>query len=126
MFTLTGSSRLLAAACLVVVGAFGLAARADELAQNPGSVKPHEAVLKTVGNQRLIAFYEPGNGDCGLNVVMWPTADESGNSSTRIRVSLEANQAAYIDSTDNESIELQCSDSADILRITDNTIIAGN
>ena len=126
MFTLSGSSRLLAATCLVVVGAFGLAARADELAQNPGSVKSNEAVLKTVGNQRLIAFYEPGNGDCGLNVVIWPTADESGNSSTRVRVSLEANQAAYIDSTDNKSIKLQCGDFADVLRIIDNTIIAGN
>jgi hypothetical protein len=126
MFTLSGLSRLLAATCLVVVGAFGLAARADGLAQNPGSVKPNEAVLKTVGNQRLIAFYEPGNGNCGLNVVMWSTADESGNSSTRVRVSLEANQAAYIDSTDNESIKLQCGDFADTLKITDNTIIAGN
>jgi hypothetical protein len=126
MFTLSGLSRLLAATCLVVVGAFGLAAAADGLAQNPGSVKPNEAILKTVGNQRLIAFYEPGNGNCGLNVVIWSTADESGNSSTRVRVSLEANQAAYIDSTDNESIKLQCGDFADTLKITDNTIIAGN
>src|SRR5262245_21084654 len=125
MFTPSGLSRLLAATCLVF-GAFGLAARADGLAQNPGSVKSNEAVLKTVGNQRLIAFYEPGNGDCGLNVVIWSTADESGNSSTRVRVSLEANQEAYIDSTDNKSIKLQCGDFADVLRITDNTIIAGN
>ena len=124
MFTLSVLSRLLVATCLVVVGAFGLAARAQEPSENPGSVKANEAVLKTVGNQRLIAFYEAGDGDCGLNVVMWPAADESGNSATRIRVKLNANQAAYIDSTDNESIKLQCGDLADTLRIVDNTLVA--
>ncbi len=124
MFTLSGLSRSLVVTCLVVVGASGLAARAQGPAENPGSVKANEAVLRTVGNQRLIAFYEPGNGNCGLNVVMWPTSDESGNSATRVRVKLEANQAAYIDSTDNESIKLQCGDLADTLRIIDDTLVA--
>jgi hypothetical protein len=55
---------------------------------------------------------------------MWPTADESGNSATRVRVSLEANQSAYIDSTGNKSIKLQCGDLADTLRIIDDTLVA--
>jgi hypothetical protein len=125
MFTLSGLSRLLGAGCLIVVGAFALAAHADESAQNPGSVKANEAILETVGNQRVIAFYEPEDGDCSLNVVMWPTADESGDSPTRVRVSLEANQAAYVDSTDNKSIKLQCGDFADTLKIIDDTLVAG-
>jgi hypothetical protein len=124
MFNLSELSRLLVAGCLVVVGAFGLAARAEGPEQNPGTVKANEAILETVGNQRFIAFYEPGDGNCGLNVVMWPTADESGNSSTRVRVNLEANQAAYIDSSDNKSIKLQCGDLADTLRVIDDTLVA--
>ena len=125
MFTLSGLSRSLGAGCLIVVGAFGLAAHADGSAQNPDSVKPNEAILKTVGNQRLIAFYEPGNGNCGLNVVMWNVADESGDSPTRVRVSLDANEAANIDSTDNKSIKLQCGDFADTLKIIDDTPVVG-
>jgi hypothetical protein len=116
MFTLGLLSRSLAACCLVAVGAFGLAAHADE-----NFVKPNEATLRTVGNQRLIAFYEPGGGNCALNVVMWNAADESGDSPTRVRVSLDANQAAYIDSADKASVKLQCDDSADTLKIIDDT-----
>jgi hypothetical protein len=121
MFTLSVLSRLLVATCLVAVGACGLAARAEGPAENPGSVKANEAVLRTVGNQRLIAFYEPGGGNCALNVVMWNAADESGDSPTRVRVSLDADQAAYIDSTDKASVKLQCDHSADTLKIIDDT-----
>jgi hypothetical protein len=121
MFTLSVLSRSLGAGCLVVVGACALAAHADELAQNLNSVKPMEAALKTVGNQRFIAFYEPGDGDCALNVVMWNIADESGDSPTRVRVSLGANQAAHIDSTDQKSVALQCGETADTLKIIDDT-----
>jgi hypothetical protein len=124
MFNLSLLSRLLVAGSFVVAGAYGLAARAEGPEQNPGTVKANEAILETVGNQRFIAFYEAGDGDCGLNVVMWPAADESGNSATRVRVKLEANQAAYIDGTDNKSIKLQCGDLADTLRIIDDTLVA--
>lgn len=54
-----------------------LPARADELAQNVGPVGPHEAILTEVGNKRRIAFYEPDGVKCGLNVVMWDSADEA-------------------------------------------------
>src|SRR5262245_60582424 len=121
MFTLSVLPRTLAAGCVVVVGACAFAAHADELAQNLNSVKPMEAALKTVGNQRFIAFYEPGDGDCALNVVMWNIADESGDSPTRVRVSLGANQAAHIDSTDQKSVALQCGETADTLKIIDDT-----
>lgn len=119
MFTLNRLSISVGAGCLVVACAFGLAARAEGPAPNPESVKPYEAVLTTVGSERFIAFYEPERGNCGLNVVMWNVADESGNSPTRVRVSLKADQAAYIDSTDNQSIKLQCGELANTLRIVD-------
>ena len=46
-------------------------ARADEMVQNLGPVGPSEALLATIGNLRLIAFFEPGNGRCALNAIIW-------------------------------------------------------
>ena len=52
---------------------------ADELAQNLGPVGPNEPILTTVGSKRVIAFYVPGNGHCGINVVVWDRSDASGD-----------------------------------------------
>jgi hypothetical protein len=51
------------------------AASALELPQNLGPVGPHEPILTTVGNKRVLAFFEPGNGHCALQAVIWNTAD---------------------------------------------------
>ena len=74
---------------LVILGGYSLPAcrAADELVQNLGPVGPHEAILTEVGNKRLIAFYEPDGVNCGLNVVMWDSADDSGENPARVRVS---------------------------------------
>ena len=91
--------------------------RADELAQSLGPVGPYEAILKTVGNKRVLAFYEPDNGHCAVNVVVWDKtdADTGMTSAARVRVSLNPRQIVHIDSTDNKSINLQCGDDADTL-----------
>ena len=104
---------------LVVLGGFSLPARADDLAQNLGPVGPHEPILTTVGSKRVIAFYEPGDGNCDLQLVVWNRTDESGVSAARVRVSLNARQMAHIDSADNESLDLQCGDDAETLKIVD-------
>ena len=65
MFALSKLSRFAAVGTLVVLGGFSLPARADELAQNLGPVGPHEPILTTLGSKRVIAFYEPGGGNCG-------------------------------------------------------------
>ena len=83
---------------------------ADELAQNLGPVGPNEPILTTVGSKRVIAFYVPGNGHCGINVVVWDRTDASGNSAARVRVNLTPRQMVHIDSADNKSINLQCGD----------------
>lgn len=77
MFALSRLSIWAAVGGLVIIGAYSLPARADELAQNVGPVGPHEAILTEVGNKRRIAFYEPDGVKCGLNVVMWDSADEA-------------------------------------------------
>ena len=77
MFALSRLSIWAAVGGLVILGAYSLPARDDELAQNVGPVGPHEAILTEVGNKRRIAFYEPDGVKCGLNVVMWDSADEA-------------------------------------------------
>jgi hypothetical protein len=104
---------------LVVLGGYSLPARAGDLAQNLGPVGPNEPILTTVGSKRVIAFYEPGSGNCGLNVVVWDRTDDSGSSASRVRVSLNARQMVHIDSADNKSLNLQCGDYADTLKIVD-------
>jgi hypothetical protein len=92
---------------------------ADELAQNLGPVGPNEPILTTVGSKRVIAFYVPGNGHCGINVVVWDRADISGDSAARVRVSLNPRQMVHIDSAQNKSINLQCGESAETLALVD-------
>lgn len=110
---------LTALGTLVVLAGFSFPAYADELAQNLGPVGPHEPILTTVGNKRLIAFYEPGSGQCGLNIVVWNQADESADSAARVRVILKPRQMVHVDSPDNKSLNLQCGDSAETLEIVD-------
>ena len=116
--------------CFAAAGAFTLSTasipvRADEFFQNVGPVGPHDAILTTVGSKRLIAFYEPDGANCGLNVVMWDSADENGDSPARVRVSLIAHQTVHIDSADNKSINLQCGDHAETLTLVDtNKLVA--
>jgi hypothetical protein len=50
---------------------------------------------------------------------MWDSADESGDSPARVRVSLIAHQTVHIDSADNKSINLQCGDHAETLTLVD-------
>ena len=94
-----------------------LVQRADEPAESLRPVGPYEAILTTVGNKRVLAFYEPDNGHCAVNVVVWDKtdADTGRTSAARVRVSLNPRQIVHIDSTDNKSINLQCGDDADTL-----------
>lgn len=123
MFTLSKLSRLAALGALVAFCGYDLQARADELAQNLGPVGPHEPILTTVGSKRVIAFYEPGSGNCSLHVVVWDRADDSGSSAARVRVGLNARQTVHIDSSDNKSLNLQCGDHADTLKIVESKLV---
>jgi len=89
---------------------------ADEFGQNLGPVLPYDAILTTFGNKRVIAFYEPDNGHCAVNAVVWDKTDaETGNTSAaRVRVSLNPRQIVHIDS---KSINLECGDHAGMLTL---------
>lgn len=118
MYTLTQFLSFAAAGALALSVA-SIPTRADELAQNLGPVGAHEPILTTVGGKRVIAFYEPGGGNCDLHVVVWNQNDASGDSGARVRVSLNPRQMVHIDSAENKSINLQCGDNAETLALVD-------
>jgi hypothetical protein len=123
MHTLKGNRCLgiAAAGAFIALTAVGFPARADELVQHLGPVGPHEPILTTFGNKRVIAFYEPDNGRCFVNAVVYDKTDADTGQTTaaRVRVDLKPRQMVHIDSTDNESINLQCGDDADTLSLVD-------
>ena len=111
-----------AAGAFVTLTAVDLPARADELVQHLGPVGPHEPILTTFGNKRVIAFYEPDNGRCAVNAVVYEKTDADTGMTTaaRVRVSLNPRQMVHLDSTDNKWINLQCGDGAEMLGLVDN------
>ena len=121
-----------AASAIVALTAVSTPARADEMVQNLGPVGPNEALLATVGNKRVIAFYEPDNGHCAVNAVVYDKtdADTGMTTSARVRVSLNSREIVHIDSADNESVKslnLQCGENAEKLTIidTDSLVASG-
>jgi hypothetical protein len=119
MFALTKFARLAAVGTLVIAGALNLPVRANELAQNLGPVGPHEPILAPVGSKRVLAFYTPDGGHCGIHVVVWSPMDAEASSTIGVRVSLIPRQAVHIVSTENKSLGLQCGDDAERLTIVD-------
>ena len=120
MYPLTRSRFMgFAAAGALALSLASLPAHSDELAQNLGPVGPNEPILTTVGSKRVIAFYVPGNGHCGINVVVWDRSDASGDSAARVRVNLNPRQTVHIDSPENKSINLQCGEYAETLALVD-------
>ena len=122
MFTLTRSFLKFTAACsLLALTAISTPARADEMVQNLGPVGPHEPILTTVGNKRVIAFYEPDNGQCAVNAVVFDKTDAYTGMTTagRVQVSLAPGQTASIDSAENKSLTLECGDRGEMLSAVD-------
>jgi hypothetical protein len=83
-----------------------------------GPVPANEPILKTVGNKNVLAFFEPGNGQCNVQAVIW-NVDEIQTNPTRVRIGLYAGQSASIDSSATDSIKLRCGANADDLAIVD-------
>jgi hypothetical protein len=124
MFPLTRILSLAAAGAFVVLSADSIPAGADELAQNLGPVGPHEPILTTIGNKRVIAFYEPDNGHCAFHAVVWNTKDVEADSAAGFRADLNPRQMVRIDTAENESLNLQCGDNAENLAIVDTKFVA--
>src|SRR6476660_9379599 len=88
MFALTKFARLAGVGTVVIAAALSLPVRADDQPQNLGPVGPHEPILSPVGSKRVIAFYTPDSGHCGLRVVVWNPADADATSTIGLRMRL--------------------------------------
>jgi hypothetical protein len=119
MFSLTRNFlEVASAAAVVALTALSTPAGANEMVQNLGPVPAHQPILKTVGNKNVLAFFEPGNGQCDVQAVIW-NADEIETNPTRVRISLYPGQSASIDSSATESFKLRCGDHAEALAAID-------
>jgi hypothetical protein len=92
---LTKLARFAAVGTFVIVGAFSLPVRAEELAQNLGPVGPRETILATVGSKRVIAFYTPDGGHCDIRVIVWDPTDAAARSTIRADESTPAADSEY-------------------------------
>ena len=127
MFPLSRNFLKFAAAGALLALTAATPALADELTQNLGPVGPHEPMITTVGSNRVIAFYVPGNGGCNVQAVIWNGDDTDANTAAGIRVSLNPGQTTSIDSVENKSLTLKCGDDAETLALVDsNTRYASN
>ena len=120
MFPLARMLSLAAASTLVTLTAVSISVRAEELSQNLGPVGPHEPILTTVGNKRVLAFFEPGSGKCAFQAVIWNTSDDNDDTTSRVRTDLNPRQIVLIDTPDNKTLKLECGDNAERLVIIDN------
>ena len=98
--------KFVAAGAFVALTVSGTPARADEMAQNLGPVGPHEPMITMVGNKRVLAFFEPGNGYCAIQAVIWNSADVNEDTTSRVRTNLNAGQSVIIDTPDNKTLKL--------------------
>ena len=68
-------------------------------------------MLSNLGPNALIAFYNPEDGKCAVQVVTWQRADTGAIGATRSRVTLNPEQQMNIDSIE-DSLTLQCGKNA--------------
>jgi hypothetical protein len=118
----------LVAAAGILVTLATAPASADEQVSRLGPVGPHEPVLSSVGEKRIVAFYAKDAGHCAVQMVAWDNSDadspmakfgpDPARLALRVRISLEPLRIAHIETVD-ETIDLQCGENAETLVIVD-------
>ena len=116
--------KLAVAGAIIALTTASTPTRADEMVQRYGPVGPNDTILATFGNKRAIAFYEVDNGRCAVNAVVFEQTDaETGmTTAVRVRLNLSPRQVVHIDSSDNQTLHLQCGDDAKTLAVVDNNL----
>ena len=102
---------------VLVVLTGGVQARAYEVVDHSGPVEVNDTILETVGSKRVIAFFQRENGRCAVNAVVFEKTDVDTGRSTaaRVRAILRPDEMLSIDSTDNQTLGLQCGSNASTL-----------
>ena len=119
MFSLTHKTlTALVASGLIALGSSASPVYAEDLVEHLGPVGPHQPILTTVGSKRVLAFYTPGENNCALQAIVW-TTEEDTTSPARVRISLKPGAMVHIDSPENKTLNLRCSDDAETLAVVE-------
>jgi hypothetical protein len=106
-----------AASALSVLALAPMASAADNWA-SLGPVGPHEPILATVGDKRVIAYYEPNGDMCDVSAVVFDaSAAGGGHASTRVRLSLHPGELFHVDAVGDEQVMLTCGPKAAMLMV---------
>ena len=97
---------------LSLFAATGLAGAGESNMTNLGPVGPYEPILATVGKSRLVAYFEPDNGNCSVSVVISAASGDGGVKATRVRVALHPGELFHLDGVKNERIVITCAPNA--------------
>jgi hypothetical protein len=96
----------------------GTPASAEELKANLGPVGPYEPILATIGDKRMIAYYEPDGGKCSVSAVVFEASPSGGgDASTRVRVALHPGQIFHVDVVEDQRVVLTCGPDAGMLTV---------
>lgn len=107
-----------AAALLSVLATTTMSSAGEQAKANLGPVGPHEPILATVGQSRLVAYYEPDGGKCAVSAVMFTTSTNGGGAkSTRVRVALHPGEIFHFDGIKDDRVVLTCGPNAKVLTV---------
>ena len=113
--------KVVAASTMLALTAASTPALADNTVQNLGPVGPNQPILATFGNKQLVASFASGGGACAIQTVVWNADDIDAKSASQFRVRLNPGERTEIDGSANETITLQCGDSAQTLAVVGTT-----
>jgi hypothetical protein len=109
-----GMVAVAAVATLVAIGSDMASAGGEK------TYKPLQAIDETVGSKHVVAVYEKGGGECRVQLMIEEAQGADGNNmlaAARVRFVLEPDQAAFLDSAENQSVSFTCSEGAEALRV---------
>lgn len=98
-----------AGSLLSVLAVTSVASAGEPAKANLGPVGPNEPILATVGESRLIAYYQPDGGKCSVSAVMFTKSPNGGGyKSARVRVALHPGQIFRFDGAKGARAVLTC------------------
>ncbi len=106
------------ASVLTVLAFTHTASAADQARVNLGPVGPNEPILATIGDNRMIAYYERNDGKCAVSAVMFDASPKGGgHGSMRVRVALHPGELFNLDAADGQRVVLTCGPNASLLTV---------
>ena len=108
----------IATASVLTVFAFTHMVSAGQARANLGPVGPNEPILATIGDNRMIAYYERNDGKCSVSAVMFDASPKGGgHGSMRVRVALHPGELFNFDGVEGQRVVLTCGPNARLLTV---------